>query len=108
MPSMPGVLPMPSSLLPQPPPAAYNTFPIQLVPHLDSRRSLRFDATTRDLLETDLALCIGRLIDRSGMVAAMNTLGTNKLAFKSRVILHAHEEIWVEKGGKCFIKDTKF
>ncbi|KAK2464070.1 hypothetical protein APHAL10511_003900 [Amanita phalloides] len=108
MPSMPGALPMHSSLIPQPPPAAYNTFRIRLVPHLDSRRSLRFDAITRDLGETDPALRIGRFTDRSGMgLAAVNALGTNKLAFKSKVVSRAHAEIWVEKAGKFFIKDTK-
>ncbi|KAK2462830.1 hypothetical protein APHAL10511_005142 [Amanita phalloides] len=108
MPSMPGALPMHSSLIPQPPPAAYNTFRIRLVPHLDSRRSLRFDAITRDLRETDPALRIGRFTDRSGMgLAAVNALGTNKLAFKSKVVSRAHAEIWVEKAGKFFIKDNQ-
>ena len=84
------------------------TFCIRLVPHLDSRRSLRFDAITRDLREIDPALRIGRFTDRSGMgLAAVNALGTNKLAFKSKVVSRAHAEIWVEKGGKFLIKDTK-
>ncbi|KAF8344850.1 SMAD/FHA domain-containing protein, partial [Amanita rubescens] len=84
------------------------TFRIRLVPHLDSRRSLRFDAITRDLREIDPALRIGRFTDRSGMgLAAVNALGTNKLAFKSKVVSRAHAEIWVEKGGKFLIKDTK-
>jgi pSer/pThr/pTyr-binding forkhead associated (FHA) protein len=40
-------------------------------------------------------------------LAAVNALGTNKLAFKSKVVSRAHAEIWVEGGGKFFIKDTK-
>jgi pSer/pThr/pTyr-binding forkhead associated (FHA) protein len=40
-------------------------------------------------------------------LAAVNALGTNKLAFKSKVVSRAHAEIWVEGGGKFFIRDTK-
>ncbi|KAM6494632.1 hypothetical protein JOM56_009255 [Amanita muscaria] len=71
-----------------PPTGANQTFRIRLVPHLDSRRSLRFDAITRELKDGDAALRIGRFTDRSGMgLSAVNALGSNKLAF--------------------FIKDTK-
>ena len=81
---------------------------IRLVPHLDTRRSLRFDAITRDLKEGDPSLRIGRFTDRSGMgLAAVNALGSNKLAFKSKVVSRAHAEIWVESGGRFFVKDTK-
>ncbi|KAF9459276.1 hypothetical protein BDZ94DRAFT_1172026 [Collybia nuda] len=81
---------------------------IRLVPHLDSRRSLRFDAIARDLKEGDPPLRIGRFTDRSGLgLAAVNALGSNKLAFKSKVVSRAHAEIWVESGGRFFIKDTK-
>jgi len=81
---------------------------IRLVPHLDSRRSLRFDAIGRDIKEGDPALRIGRFTDRTGMgLAAVNALGSNKLAFKSKVVSRAHAEIWVESGGRFFIKDTK-
>ncbi|TFK65261.1 hypothetical protein BDN72DRAFT_736475, partial [Pluteus cervinus] len=81
---------------------------IRLVPHLDSRRSLRFDAIGRDLKEGDPALRIGRFTDRSGLgLAAVNALNSNKLAFKSKVVSRAHAEIWVETGGKFLIKDTK-
>ncbi|KAJ3479098.1 hypothetical protein NLI96_g9299 [Meripilus lineatus] len=34
-------------------------------------------------------------------------MGSNKLAFKSKVVSRAHAEIWVENGGRFFIKDTK-
>jgi pSer/pThr/pTyr-binding forkhead associated (FHA) protein len=111
---MPGGLPVPgtSLALPLTSPAvatpANSAFRIRLVPHLDSRRSLRFDAITRDLRAIDPALRIGRFTDRSGMgLSAVNALGTNKLAFKSKVVSRAHAEIWVEKGGKFYIKDTK-
>ncbi|KIL60360.1 hypothetical protein M378DRAFT_923051 [Amanita muscaria Koide BX008] len=91
-----------------PPSGANQTFRIRLVPHLDSRRSLRFDAITRELKDGDAALRIGRFTDRSGMgLSAVNALGSNKLAFKSKVVSRAHAEIWVEKAGKFFIKDTK-
>ncbi|TFK36199.1 hypothetical protein BDQ12DRAFT_610112 [Crucibulum laeve] len=81
---------------------------IRLVPHLDSRRSLRFDPIGRDLKEGDSPLRIGRFTDRSGLgLAAVNALGSNKLAFKSKVVSRAHAEIWVESGGRLFIKDTK-
>ncbi|KAF8066540.1 hypothetical protein FPV67DRAFT_1195020 [Lyophyllum atratum] len=81
---------------------------VRLVPHIDSRRTLRFDAISRDLKEGDPALRIGRFTDRSGLgLAAVNALGTNRLAFKSKVVSRAHAEIWVEAGGRFFIKDTK-
>ena len=81
---------------------------IRLVPHLDSRRSLRFDPISRDIREGDAPLRIGRFTDRSGLgIAAANALGSNKLAFKSKVVSRAHAEIWVEAGGRFFIKDTK-
>ena len=104
---------------PNPPPAVATTTAatttnhstshlIRLVPHLDTRRSLRFDAISRDLKEGDPSLRIGRFTDRSGMgLAAVNALGSNKLAFKSKVVSRAHAEIWVESGGRFFVKDTK-
>ena len=103
---------------PNPPPAAaattttattsHGSHLIRLVPHLDTRRSLRFDAISRDLKEGDPSLRIGRFTDRSGMgLAAVNALGSNKLAFKSKVVSRAHAEIWVESGGRFFVKDTK-
>ncbi|THH28873.1 hypothetical protein EUX98_g5307 [Antrodiella citrinella] len=85
-----------------------NTHRIRLVPHLDSRRSLKFDPICRDVREGDSPLRIGRFTDRSGLgMAAANALGGNKLAFKSKVVSRAHAEIWVEAGGRFFIKDTK-
>jgi hypothetical protein len=84
-----------------------STHRIRLVPQLDSRRSLRFDAICRDLHEGDPPLRIGRFTDRSGLgLSAVNALGSNKLAFKSKVVSRAHAEIWVEAAG-FFIKDTK-
>lgn len=84
------------------------THRIRLVPHLDSRRSLKFDPICRDVREGEPALRIGRFTDRSGLgLAAANALGSNKLAFKSKVVSRAHAEIWVETGGKFFIRDTK-
>ncbi|KAG5644431.1 hypothetical protein DXG03_008526 [Asterophora parasitica] len=89
-------------------PGASGSHRIRLVPHIDSRRTLRFDAITRDLKDGDPALRIGRFTDRSGLgLAAVNALGTNRLAFKSKVVSRAHAEIWVEGPGRFFIKDTK-
>ena len=79
---------------------------IRLVPHLDSRRSLKFDPISRDVKEGDAPLRIGRFTDRSGLGIA-NAPGSNKLAFKSKVVSRAHAEIWAESGGKFLIRDTK-
>ncbi|KAJ7136330.1 hypothetical protein C8R43DRAFT_894032, partial [Mycena crocata] len=99
------------------------THRIRLVPHLDSRRSLRFDPIARDLKEAEPALRIGRFTDRSGLgLAAVNALSTNKIAFKSKVVSRAHAEVWVEAASasnsasgagptptppRFFIRDTK-
>ncbi|KAI0067035.1 SMAD/FHA domain-containing protein [Artomyces pyxidatus] len=85
------------------------THRIRLVPHIDNRRSLRFDPITRDVTEGAPAMRIGRFTDRSGLgVAAANAaLGSNKLAFKSKVVSRAHAEVWCEHPAKFFIKDTK-
>ncbi|KAJ6574524.1 SMAD/FHA domain-containing protein, partial [Mycena capillaripes] len=88
---------------------------IRLVPHLDSRRSLRFDPIARDLRAGEPALRIGRFTDRSGLgLAAVNALSTNKIAFKSKVVSRAHAEVWIEADGmasgahpKFYIRDTK-
>lgn len=69
--------------------------------------------------ENDTPLRIGRFTDRSGLgVAAANATGSNKLAFKSKVVSRAHAEIWSEglngannggggAGAKFYIRDTK-
>ncbi|KAJ7241553.1 SMAD/FHA domain-containing protein, partial [Mycena rebaudengoi] len=93
--------------------AAAPTHRLRLVPHLDSRRSLRFDPIARDLRAGEQALRIGRFTDRSGLgLSAVNALSTNKIAFKSKVVSRAHAEVWVEgaSGGggvKFYIRDTK-
>ncbi|KAI0260400.1 hypothetical protein BGY98DRAFT_1055271, partial [Russula aff. rugulosa BPL654] len=52
---------------------------IRLVPHLDSRRSLRFDPITRDVVEGDPALRIGRFTERSGVpISQANALNSYK------------------------------
>ncbi|KAH9975431.1 hypothetical protein BGW80DRAFT_1457716 [Lactifluus volemus] len=71
---------------------------IRLVPHLDSRRSLRFDPITRDVAEGNTALRIGRFTERSGVgIAQANAINSNKLAFKSKVVSRAHAEVWDTK-----------
>jgi hypothetical protein len=105
---------------PAPAPAAATTgatgaHRIRLVPHLDSRRSLRFDPIARDLKPGEPALRIGRFTDRSGLgLAAVNALSTNKIAFKSKVVSRAHAEVWIEDasgggggGVRFLIRDTK-
>ncbi|KAJ7461131.1 hypothetical protein FB451DRAFT_1044573 [Mycena latifolia] len=124
-PAPPQPLPTPVSALPPgaAPPASAPARPttggsggthrLRLVPHLDSRRSLRFDPIARDLRESEPALRIGRFTDRSGLgLAAVNALSTNKIAFRSKVVSRAHAEVWVEAsphGGppQFFIRDTK-
>ena len=81
---------------------------IRLVPHIDTRRSLRFDPISRDVVEGEPALRIGRFTERSGVpISQANALNSNKLAFKSKVVSRAHAEVWCELGGKFYIKDTK-
>ncbi|KAJ7241557.1 hypothetical protein C8J57DRAFT_1560722 [Mycena rebaudengoi] len=71
--------------------AAAPTHRLRLVPHLDSRRSLRFDPIARDLRAGEPALRIGRFTDRSGLgLSPVNALSTNKIAFKSKVVSRAH------------------
>ncbi|KAJ7255620.1 hypothetical protein C8J57DRAFT_994019, partial [Mycena rebaudengoi] len=125
-PGVPAPMPLPPSTTAVPPPvapaatpnniannAAAPTHRLRLVPHLDSRRSLRFDPIARDLCAGEPALRIGRFTDRSGLgLSAVNTLSTNKIAFKSKVVSLAHAEVWVEgaSGGgevKFYIRDTK-
>ncbi|TDL19092.1 SMAD/FHA domain-containing protein, partial [Rickenella mellea] len=84
------------------------THRIRLVPHLDTQRALHFDPISRTVREHDTPLRIGRFTDRSGLgLAAVNAQSTHKLAFKSKVVSRAHAEVWCERGGKFFIKDTK-
>ncbi|KAJ7795905.1 hypothetical protein B0H14DRAFT_3887911 [Mycena olivaceomarginata] len=115
--------PPPAPIPPAPAPAATTTgaaggtgtHRIRLVPHLDSRRSLRFDPIARDLKPGEPALRIGRFTDRSGLgLAAVNALSTNKIAFKSKVVSRAHAEVWIEDasgggggGVRFLIRDTK-
>ncbi|KAJ7255593.1 hypothetical protein C8J57DRAFT_1075303 [Mycena rebaudengoi] len=124
-PGVPAPMPLPPSTTAVPPPvapavtpnntanAAAPTHRLRLVPHLDSRRSLRFDPIARDLRAGEPALRIGRFTDRSGLgLSAVNALSTNKIAFKSKVVSRAHAEVWVEgaSGGggvKFYIRDTK-
>ncbi|KAJ6461544.1 hypothetical protein DFH09DRAFT_1348039 [Mycena vulgaris] len=89
-PAPPTPTPLPSATAPLPPTAGVSIGPthrIRLVPHLDSRRSLRFDPISRDLRVDAPPLRIGRFTDRSGLgLAAVNALSTNKIAFKSKVV----------------------
>jgi len=72
-------------------PPAPGAHRLRLVPHLDSRRSLKFDAVTRDLVVGDAPLRVGRFTDRSNIAgdtnANVSVAGHNKLAFKSKVCL---------------------
>ncbi|KAI6046730.1 hypothetical protein EDC04DRAFT_2557572, partial [Pisolithus marmoratus] len=59
------------------------------------------------LKDHDPPLHIGCFTDCAGLsLAAQNALNSSKLAFKSKVISHAHVEICLENG-KFFIHDTK-
>jgi len=89
--------------------SSHSSHRIRLVPHLDSQPSFSFEAIERELKEGDPALRIGRHVqDLSGSgPASVNALGTDMLDFKSKVVSRRHAEIWVEDGGKFFIRDTK-
>ncbi|KAG1870674.1 SMAD/FHA domain-containing protein [Suillus subalutaceus] len=80
---------------------------IRLVPHLDVRRILHFEPISRNLRDGDTPLRIGRCTDRSSIsLTPLNTLNTNKLVFRSRVVSRYHAEIW-SNNDKFYIKDTK-
>ncbi|EDR02896.1 uncharacterized protein LACBIDRAFT_308095 [Laccaria bicolor S238N-H82] len=80
----------------------------RLVPHLDSDCFFWFDPLRRHMKEGDLPLRIGRFIDPSGIdLAGVKALGSNKLAFRSRIVSPVHADIWVEPGAKIYVKDTK-
>ncbi|KAL4079865.1 hypothetical protein V8B97DRAFT_2002289 [Scleroderma yunnanense] len=109
-PNYPNLALMPLAAVNRGPPNTSGNFQhhrIRLVPHLDSRRTLRFEPITRDLKDDDPPLRIGRFTDRAGAgLAAQNLLNSNKLAFKSKVVSRAHAEIWIENG-RFYIRDTK-
>ncbi|KAF8514962.1 SMAD/FHA domain-containing protein, partial [Hysterangium stoloniferum] len=87
---------------PRPEPVSTGTGPthrIRLVPHLDSLRSLHFEAISRDVRQGDLPLRIGRFTEHSGV-------NSNKLGFRSKVVSRGHAEVWFESGS-FYIKDTK-
>jgi pSer/pThr/pTyr-binding forkhead associated (FHA) protein len=68
--------------------------PIQLA----SAPSINFDPITLDVEEGGAPLSIGRF-------TVPRTL--TEVRFKSKVVSRYHAEIWVESGGKFFIRDTK-
>ncbi|KAF9068165.1 hypothetical protein BDP27DRAFT_1327717 [Rhodocollybia butyracea] len=106
---------------PTTPPAPSSTsgpFRLRLVSDPEPRRSLQFDAITRDMHVGDPALQIGRfmgdLLNGSGVIN--NDPRLFKLTFESIVVSRAHAELWVEAGPpsalgaaapKLFIRDTK-
>ncbi|KAG0697244.1 SMAD/FHA domain-containing protein [Suillus ampliporus] len=71
------------------------THRIRLVPHLDSRRTLRFEPISRDIRDGDTPLRIGRFTDRSG------------IAFKSKVVSLVPMLRSGSDNDKFYIKDTK-
>ncbi|KAF9002500.1 hypothetical protein BDQ17DRAFT_531844 [Cyathus striatus] len=90
------------------PPNLRQTHRIRIVPHIDSRRSLRFDPITRDLSPLDSPLRIGRFTDRSGLgISSALLASSNKVAFRSKVVSRSHAEISVSTEGKFYLKDTK-
>ncbi|KAF8324930.1 SMAD/FHA domain-containing protein, partial [Cantharellus anzutake] len=82
---------------------------IRLVPHLESTRSLPFEPIIRDAIENGPVIRVGRFTDRqtNGNNSAPNAPNALKIAFRSKVVSRGHAEIWVEEGGKFFIRDTK-
>ncbi|KAF9010446.1 hypothetical protein BDZ89DRAFT_1078084 [Hymenopellis radicata] len=84
---------------------------IRLVPHLDTRRSLKFDPITRDLREGEPSLRIGRANAHSS-ASPQNIMPqphptSGKIAFKSKVVSRTHAEMWVDADGQFFVRDTR-
>ncbi|KAE9389398.1 hypothetical protein BT96DRAFT_1003298 [Gymnopus androsaceus JB14] len=77
------------------PPAPLETHRIRLVPHLDSHRSLKFEAITRDLAPSSPALHIGRSTYCSGLGVGSRFEVMPRFGYK------------VPGSVKFFIKDTK-
>lgn len=75
------------------------THRIRLVPHLETHRSLHFEAISRDVRQGDPPLRIGRFTDRS----AHSGSNGNKLAFKSKVVSRGHAEVWFDSGSVGFL-----
>lgn len=78
------------------------THRIRLVPHLESHRSLHFEAISRDVRQGDPPLRIGRFTDRSTHASS----NSNKLAFKSKVVSRGHAEVWFDSGSVSGISST--
>ncbi|KAH9829331.1 uncharacterized protein C8Q71DRAFT_694333, partial [Rhodofomes roseus] len=56
----------------------------------------------------DASLHTGRLTDRSALgLAAVNTLSSNELVSKSKVVTHTHAVFWKESGCLFRIDSTK-
>ncbi|KDQ53952.1 hypothetical protein JAAARDRAFT_418897 [Jaapia argillacea MUCL 33604] len=102
---VPALSAIPRSNLTPPQTGTTQSYRIRLVPQVDT---IRFDPISRDLKLGDAPLRIGRFTDSLGSdVEVSNALGSNKLVFKSKVVSRSHAEIWVEGGGRWWIKDTK-
>ena len=83
------------------------THRIRLVSHLNPL-TFPFDPITRDVVEGDPALQIGRLKERPGVaISQANAPNSNNLLFRSKVVSRFHADVWCEPGGKFYIKDTK-
>ncbi|SCV67568.1 BQ2448_5179 [Microbotryum intermedium] len=76
---------------------------LRLVPHLESSRSLHFEAVDRELAPFTV-LRVGRFTDRTNHT---NTTDQLRITFKSKVVSRGHAEVWCDVSGKFFIKDTK-
>ncbi|SCZ93739.1 BZ3500_MvSof-1268-A1-R1_Chr6-3g08854 [Microbotryum saponariae] len=79
------------------------TYRLRLVPHLETSRSLHFEAVDRELAPFTV-LRVGRFTDRANHI---NTTDQLRITFKSKVVSRGHAEVWCDATGKFFIKDTK-
>ncbi|KDE04506.1 hypothetical protein MVLG_05072 [Microbotryum lychnidis-dioicae p1A1 Lamole] len=79
------------------------TYRLRLVPHLETSRSLHFEAVDRELAPFTV-LRVGRFTDRANHI---NTTDQLRITFKSKVVSRGHAEVWCDAKGKFFIKDTK-
>ncbi|KAG0170879.1 hypothetical protein DFQ28_002173 [Apophysomyces sp. BC1034] len=71
---------------------------IRIVPHLDSPRSLVFGVIERELRQ-GLVLKMGRFTDKYYV--------PSHITFKSKVVSRGHAELWADREGKVYLRDTK-
>ncbi|OCH93198.1 hypothetical protein OBBRIDRAFT_790511 [Obba rivulosa] len=83
-------------------------YTIRLRPDPASPDALQFEPITRDLTVGKQPVRLGRYFTKYGDIGvAANNRTEKRIAFMSMVVSRYHAHIWVEAGGKFFIKDEK-